>query len=162
MKPIPLTQGQVAKVDDEDFDRLNQFKWQAQWNEPTQSYYATRGAYLPNGKHIIIRMHREIMQTPKGMDCDHIHHDTLDNQESELRNCTRSQNVMNANRRKDNASGYKGVIRHGSKWRAQVKKDGKVLFRKQFETPEIAAQAYDTAAKEIFGEFASLNFGRTD
>ena len=161
MKLIPLTQNQFAKVDDDDFDRLNQFKWFAQWNEPTQSYYACRADYS-SGKHVRIRMHREIMNTPKGMDCDHIHHDTLDNQKSELRNCTRSQNVMNAKRRKDNASGYKGVIRHGSKWRAQVKRDGKVLFRKQFATPEIAAQAYDTAAKEIFGEFASLNFGGTD
>ena len=27
MKEIPLTQGKVALVDDEDFDRVNQYKW---------------------------------------------------------------------------------------------------------------------------------------
>jgi len=42
MKLIPLTQNQFAKVDDDDYDRLNQYKWFAQWNEPTQSYYACR------------------------------------------------------------------------------------------------------------------------
>jgi len=30
MKTIELTQGQVAIIDDEDFDLVNQFKWTAQ------------------------------------------------------------------------------------------------------------------------------------
>ncbi len=30
MKLIPLTQGYHAMVDDEDFDRLNKFKWRIQ------------------------------------------------------------------------------------------------------------------------------------
>ena len=32
MKIIPLTQGKFAMVDDADFERLNQWKWYANWD----------------------------------------------------------------------------------------------------------------------------------
>ncbi len=45
MKEIPLTQGKISLVDDEDYERLNQFKWYPNWNGYT--WYAKRanGAY---------------------------------------------------------------------------------------------------------------------
>lgn len=40
MKTIQLTQGKIAMVDDEDFERLNQYKWYALKSRNT--YYAVQ------------------------------------------------------------------------------------------------------------------------
>lgn len=50
MKLIQLTQNQVAKVDDSDFDALCQHKWCASWSEDTKSYYAKRNVTYQDGK----------------------------------------------------------------------------------------------------------------
>ena len=42
MKRISLTQGQFALVDDEDYKRVNQYKWYASYSPRTQSFYAAR------------------------------------------------------------------------------------------------------------------------
>jgi len=97
MKEIELTQGQVAIVDDEDFEYLSQWKWRASWHENNKSFYAAR-ADRSTGKYKTIYMHRLIMQTESGLECDHIFHNTLDNRKSVLRNVTRSENQRN-NRR---------------------------------------------------------------
>lgn len=157
MKSIPLTQGQFAKVDDEDFEYVNQFKWYAWFNKDTQSYYARRNDRKGN----IRNMHRFIMDTPVDLQCDHINHDTLDNTRKNLRNCTPSQNRMNVHIKRSNTSGYKGVSKDKKAWKAQLDKDGKSVFRKNFPTPEEAARAYDEAAKKHHGEFAFLNFPQT-
>ncbi len=79
MKRIPLTQGQFALVDDEDYDRLNQFKWHAV--KAHRSYYAVRTIKDIDGKCKHIKMHREILGlVPNdGVFVDHINCVTLDN-----------------------------------------------------------------------------------
>ena len=52
MKLISLTQGQFAKVDDEDFEWLNQWKWCAAYKKSTNSYYAIRTDVFNNRKNI--------------------------------------------------------------------------------------------------------------
>jgi hypothetical protein len=44
MKELELTQGQVALVDDIDYDYLSQWKWCAAWEY--NGFRATRGVYL--------------------------------------------------------------------------------------------------------------------
>lgn len=63
MKEIPLTKGKVALVDDEDFERLNQYKWHASWDG--WRWYARRGFFV-NCKIRKISMHREILNSPEG------------------------------------------------------------------------------------------------
>jgi len=151
MKEIQLTQGKVALVDNEDFEWLSAWKWRY-----SNGYAVRTGSRLLGGK--TIYMHREIMKTPADMFCDHKNiKQTLDNQKSNLRNCTPSQNNANTNHRVS-ASGYKGVHRNGKNWCAQLYKDKKKVLCKTFKTPEEAAKEYDKAAKEHFGEFAVLNF----
>lgn len=94
MKTIELTLGQVALVDDEDFEYLNSMKWRASWHNNTKSFYAAR-ADRSTGKYKTVYMHRLIMQTPSGLECDHVFHNTLDNRKSQLRNVTRSENQRN-------------------------------------------------------------------
>lgn len=59
MKEIPLTQGKVALVDDDDFEWLSQFKWYAV--KFGRTFYAVRQAPRVNGKQRKIWMHREVL-----------------------------------------------------------------------------------------------------
>ena len=87
MKRIPLTQGQYALVDGEDYEKLNIHKWYACYRDNTQSYRAVKTIY-PDGRPVQLIMSRYIMGEPKGMQVDHRNHNTLDNQKSNLRICT--------------------------------------------------------------------------
>lgn len=151
MAEIPLTKGRVAIVDDIDYDTLSQFSWQYH----SGGYATTRH---PISKKIEY-MHRLIMSPEEGMDVDHINRDRLDNRRSNLRVCTRKENLLNA-RGQNGTSKYKGVsLKPGRKkpWRARISLDGKQVILGDFLTEEEAAFAYDLAAKEHHGEFAFLN-----
>jgi hypothetical protein len=146
MKIIKLTQGQFSQVDDEDYEFLNQFKWQA-YKAPN-TYYAMRES---KGK--TIRMHRIIMKTPSNLMVDHIDHNGLNNQKINLRNCNASQNQCN--KKPIGSSIYLGV---NICIRATIRINNKNVNLGSFKTEIEAAKAYDKAAKENFGEFANLNF----
>ena len=62
--------------------------------------------------------------------------------------------------RKNNTSGFRGVYftKRANKWIAAIEKDKKKYHLGHYDTPEEAARAYDAKAKELFGEFARLNF----
>ena len=158
MREIQLTQGQVAIVDDDMFEWLSKWKWRASKSTHTKSYYAVRMPKRLLGKRAVVLMHREIMRAKNGENVDHINHDTLNNLRENLRICTRSQNMMNQRKHANNASGYKGVTKHGSGWKARIVINGRLRHIKTWPTPELAALAYDKAAKENYGEFANLNF----
>src|SRR5580765_2123476 len=107
MKHIPLTKGQVALVDDEDYAELSQFKWFATWDQRTKSFYAARRAG-PRGQQKFIAMHNAIMKPDPGQEVDHIDHETLDNRRSKLRVGPHRLNA--ANRRfPGGSSNFKGV-----------------------------------------------------
>jgi hypothetical protein len=159
MKEIPLTQGQVALIDDEDFELVSQYKWYAQWSPLSRSFYAVTNIRKPNGKYTHLQMHRLIMNARKGEQVDHIHHLTLDNRKSELRLCTPSQNTQNQGVRPDNTSGFKGVSWHkpSQKWLVHVGVNGKVKHVGYFDTPELANEARCAAALKYHGEFANIS-----
>jgi hypothetical protein len=162
MKEIPLTQGKVALVDDEDFDKLSAFKWSATYSASGGRWYALRTLRLTNGKKISQMMHRFIMGLDFGDPRQVDHKDrinTLDNRRSNLRIATRAQNHRNVGKRKDNTSGFKGVFWHKAtqKWQANIRVDYRTLHLGLFPTPELAAQAYDAAVIEHHKEFAVTN-----
>lgn len=96
---------------------------------------------------------------PSGL-IDHIDRDRQNDRIANLREATRSQNNGNAARRSDNTSGYKGVGFHAASglWYAKIGVRGRVISLGYHRAKEAAARAYDRAAREHFGEFASLNF----
>lgn len=155
-KEIPLTQGQVAIVDDWWYEELNQHKWYANWNETVNCFYAVRGFGFRGRQKIL--MHAVVANTPKGMSTDHINHNTLDNREENVRVCNGMQNSSNRRKQKNNTSGYKGVFRNGNGWRVMIGIEGKIRHFGTYPTPEEAARAYDKAAKQLHGEYACLNF----
>lgn len=153
-KEIPLTQGKVALVDDADYEWLSQWKW------AFNGRYAYRHPMI-NRKYHHKMMHRELIQPPPGMQVDHINGNTLDNRRSNLRICTPEQN--SGNRRKSRGaitSVYKGVWfeRSTQRWGTGVQR-GKCRYPLGYYDTEIeAAYAYDAGAREVFGEFAKVNF----
>lgn len=152
MKQIPLTQGQFAKVDDWWYDYLMQWKWHAEFDKNTKSYYAAR---LDSSRKKIY-MAREIMNTPKEMICDHINHETLNNQEHNLRNVTNSQSSMNRRLRSDNILREKCVTKNGSGFLVRVVVEGKRVFCKTYRTIGEARKERDKAIKKHHGEFCNL------
>jgi hypothetical protein len=154
MREIQLTQGQIALVDDEDYEYLSQWKWFAHWSDYTQSYYAHRmDGKFPNRKVVI--MARELMRTPKGMKCDHINHDTLDNQKENLRNVTDTQNNMNSRTYKNNKLGEKNIcMLPDGRYKLQIYKNNKRVVCKEFSDLVSAISERDEQLKKFHGEFA--------
>lgn len=153
---IPLTRGQNAIVDTEDWDFLACFNWTAKWYPQNKMYYAVRRT--SEGK--IQKMHRVLLGEPKGKEVDHKDRNGLNNRKNNLRPCTRFQNCCNMGRRKDNTSGFRGISfdRRRGKWAAEIKRNGKHAFLGYFDEPTDAARARDAAAAELHGDFAVLNF----
>jgi len=87
---------------------------------------------------------------------DHRDGDATNNSWSNLRQATASQNGANVRRRRQNASGYKGVrsCRSPGRWQAEISKQGRKIHLGTFDTPEAAHAAYVEAARKLFGEFA--------
>jgi hypothetical protein len=149
-KQIPLTRGKFAIVDNHWFEYLNQWRWLAMPSSSTGSFYAAR--YDKNREYIA--MARLIKNTPRGMECDHINHDTLDNREENLRNVTSQENQWNRKTASNNQLGEKCIVPCGKGYRVQLFKMGKRVFDKCFKTLDAAKQARDEALKKNRGEFA--------
>lgn len=156
MKTIELTQDQFAIVDDEEFENLSKYKWYAEWYKNTKSFRVKRQIR----KGVIELMHRKILGITNPKVCvDHIDHETLNNQKSNLRVCNNQQNTFNR-KKTSGVSRYKGVSirRDINKWKATIRFNAKHIHLGFFENEIDAALAYDEAAKKHFGEFALLNF----
>jgi len=153
MKQIPLTQGNFALVDADDYDRLMQWKWYF------DNGYARRNKYI-DGKPIAVLMHSFIVQTPRGMDTDHINGDKLDNRKENLRICSHIKNGYNRKNQINKRGKYKGVSWHtkSNMWRVRIGYDRKTISLGYFNSDIEAAKTYDEAAKVYHGAYARVNF----
>lgn len=149
----------VAKVDDEDYERLAKFRW---YYHP--SGYAVRTVYGADWRQKpwkAARMHREVICAPDGISVDHKNGDRLDNRRNNLRLATRQEQARNtAKWRKPTASRYKGVFwrKNRKRWVASIRWDGKNHELGNFKDEAEAALRYDIAALILFGDFARVNF----
>lgn len=153
-KKIKLTQGQYALVSDYRYEELNQYKWFAVWDDSTKSYRAARSVREKGKKPRHIHMSREIMNTPDGMIADHIDHDTLNNQDENLRNVTHQQNRMNQRTRSDNKLGIKNITLYKKKYHVRIWEKGVVVFYKRLANLHDAIALRDKKLVEIHGEYA--------
>jgi len=95
---------------------------------------------------------------------DHANGNLMDHRMCNLRVCSRQQNGMNMRIQRDTITGFKGVCympRPGN-YQAYIKITGKKKHLGCFDTANEAAEAYDVAARGIFGEFACVNFPAGD
>lgn len=165
VKQIPLSgTDMVAIVDDSDYERLmtcpcgDSYTWR-----PLQSggrVYAIRSLIKCDPtwepyKSKSIRMHTIILDgsVPDGYEIDHKNNNGLDNRYENLRVCTRSQNLANRAGFRNKAHKYKGVYPSGDRWIARFHN----IHLGTFDTQDEAAGAYNTAALDMYGDYAHLN-----
>ena len=168
MREIPVKhygtgQEYQALVDDEDYEYLSQFTWR--WIGA--GYVARQVKRREDGKlkHGCVYMHREIVSAPTGSVVDHCNKNTLDNQKQNLRICSQRENVaagrtMTAKNGKPVASRFRGVSRAANQknpWAARIRQDGRTKSLGCFPTEREAALAYNAAALELHGDYATLN-----
>lgn len=156
MKIIALQDGLSTRVSDVDFPWLREFRWRADFHNASGKPYVKATVEGPSRKKTSIYMHRTIVKCPSQYKVDHRDNDSLNNQRPNLRVATHDQN--NHNREGWSLSGYKGVSRDRSRFRARITIEGVEKTLGRFDSAVDAAVAYDEAAHELFGEFAWLNF----
>lgn len=88
---------------------------------------------------------------------DHADRNSLNNSILNLRPTNRSQNAANSDLSLRNSTGLKGVYWHKriKTWWSAITVNKKQIYLGKFDTPEEAQEAYNTAARRYFGEFAS-------
>lgn len=92
---------------------------------------------------------RELLVSEK---VDHINRNGLDNRRENLRLLSNKQNARNRRTRIDSATGYRGVEKVRSKYRAHIGVDGQHIHLGMFDTPEGAYRAFCEAADRYYGE----------
>lgn len=159
-RTIELSQGYVATVDAEDYDRLMEGpKWFV--HVMPGRTYAIRHTRRADGSDATEYMHRVLV--PGAERVDHIDHDGLNNTRTNLRAASHAENAWNQRLRSNNTSGFKGVHWHKrtGKWMARIRTgEGRRIYIGRYLTAYGAAVAYDAAARELHGEYACFNFPR--
>lgn len=160
IKEIQLTQGEVALVDDEDFEWLNKWKWHVM-KEKGKIKKVSRSTKFSDGVERNLFIHRLItgLQFGDKRQVDHINGNPLDNRRTNLRLCNAAQNCQNKGLGKRNKSGYKGITwdKIKKKWRVHIESNGKAYNFGRFIEKENAAMVYNEVARKYHGEFACQN-----
>lgn len=161
---VPLTQGRVTIIDDEDENRVSQYKWCAYKHKDKNTWYATHNFKTIEGTFYGQDLHRFIMNAKPGIQIDHKDGNGLNNQKSNLRFCNNTENHQNQKKSKTyngkpTTSIHKGVVwyKKEKRFRSRISIDGKRIHLGWFKNEIEAAKSYDKAATEHFKEFANIN-----
>jgi len=158
---IPMSRGVEAHIDLADIEKARPFNWTARLSHEIKegtkiSYYAQ--AHVPGDCRKAIFLHNLIMAPEEGMQVDHIDRNGLNCVRSNMRYCTRLQNLYN--KEKPSKALYRGVyqgLECVNVWTARIMVNGKVIYDFGHKSARDAAIAYNKLAKQHHGEFAVLN-----
>jgi len=155
---IPLSKGTFSIIDENDFERVNCYKWHLTSSQSSKTHYAKTSIWDKlSKKNVDIKLHRFILGlSDRKILVDHKNLNGLDNRKSNLRIATASQNVQNS--RKPNKWGYRGIYKDKKTWTARIRTTKKTIRIGGFRTSREAARKYDELARRHFGEFAQCNF----
>lgn len=97
---------------------------------------------------------------PKGMVVDHKDNDRQHDSIENLRLGTITENNRNKSKAASSNSPYKGVSWHSrdQRWESYIRIDGRQSHLGYYDCPVMAAERYDKAASEYYGQFAKPNF----
>ena len=167
MRFLELTRGYVAVVDDEDYERLGEYRWHAV--PCKRKVYAARCRRVAEGagpQRVMLHYATLGLKNPLGGGriIDHVNGDGLDCRKGNLRVCTYSENGANRPAlSKRQASQYKGVTYVRARqyrragWVATIRHQGERRYLGFFTDEHSAVKAYNVAAYRLFGRFAYLN-----
>lgn len=140
---VPLTRGMVAIIDVSDVELICGQSWSADPRLDGDGYYAkARGG---------LRLHRVIMDAPKGVIVDHRDGDGLNCRRYNLRIGTQALNCVN--RRRTPGLYLRGTFPRGDRWRSGIKIGGKRVTLGTFDTELEAHAAYLAKAREMYGDW---------
>lgn len=154
MKLVPLTQGKFAMVDDEDYERVMQFKWCA--HKVRKKFYAVR-----NTEGNTEALHVFLMRPPEGAEVHHRDEDGLNDQKTNLQILSRAEHERaDGNLQRNNRSGYCGVHWVASRafWLASINHNRKHRFVGYFKSAVEAALARDAEARALGWPESGMNF----
>lgn len=148
MKKIFLSNGDFTLVSDEDYIFLVGYNW---WL--TKDGYTT--GWIDGKKQFMHKIIAKRMGLDLSNMIDHEDRNRLNHCRNNLRAATRSQNAINSKINRRNKSGFKGVSRHGNRWRVEIQINNQRIYFGTFGTPEEAHEARCRAAEKYHGEFAN-------
>lgn len=133
----------------EDYDKIKNYCW----------HIDSDGYVVCTSNNKCFYMHRVVSNAVDNEDVDHKNHLTYDNRKENLRKCSTSQNLMNANIRSDNTSGHTGVYwnKNRNKWMSVIGVYNKDIFLGYYKNFEDAVRARKEAEEKYFGEFSYCN-----
>lgn len=101
---------------------------------------------------------------PAPEEIDHEDGEKSNNSFKNLRLASRGTNCSNRSGWSKSGSDFKGVYpsKRGKPWEAQITVDSSSIYLGRYASQEEAAKAYDQAAIKYKGEYAKLNFERSD
>lgn len=158
VKEIPLQNGMVALVDDEDFESVNQFNWYV--TGITETNFNVETTMRIDDKRKSVSLQRYVSVDLKDKEI-------IIFKDKNPLNCQKN-NLIVANIRakslskrgvRNSSSKYKGVswFKNLNKWVAKIRVNGKDKHLGYFVDEDKAAEAYNEAAKIYFGELGYLN-----
>jgi len=149
----------LALIDEADAEIIAGWDWQLD-----RYGYARGFRWCRERKQMVkVYMHRLILGvTVRSIEIDHANRDRLDNRRENLRLCDRRANCANAIKT-PGRTGFRGVIYEEriNRFRAHISVNDRKVWLGCFTDGEVAARAYDAAARIHHGEFAILNFPET-
>lgn len=160
---VQLHGGEMAEISDEDAELVLAHRWSVKRTPKSESlFYAQTNVMTPAGYRPLYMHHLVMGKPPRGMVCDHINGNGIDNRRENLRIISQSHNLINAAKfRSGVTSKYKGVSwdKKSRKWAVNISINKKQTYLGIFENEDDAARAYDAAAREHYGDVARLNLG---
>lgn len=155
-KKLPLTQGQFALIDAEDYEELIKHNWQF-----SSFINGVKVSRHIKGTRSNLDLGRDLLNPPKRFCVVPKNGDPLDFRKKNLKICRGSFRTQHARLWGiPKTSKFKGVSwnKRRLKWGTSIYKNGKTHFLGYFNNEEEAAKTYDAKARELYGESAYQNF----
>lgn len=151
---LPENAGRFALVDDDLYEMIAAYSWQAV-STPSTVYAKTNSIRGLNS----VGMHQLVLSPKPPLYPHHIDTDGLNNQRDNLELTTQQVNVRHQGGHKRSTSQFKGVCfnKTARKWHAQITVSGRKYFLGLHENELEAAHAYNEAAREYYGDKCYLN-----
>ena len=161
MKLYDIYGSEIAQTifDVEYIDIISKYKWRLLGD--INNYVCAKWFDENNIRHdmylhqVIVYLSGEFVNN--NQEIDHKDLNKLNNLRNNLRICVHGQNEHNKNKRSNTSSKFKGVSFSNNKWLAEIRVNGKRINLGRYDEEIKAAEMYNDAAKNYYGEFARIN-----